>query len=136
MNAAVPVRAHEVPRAREVADPDVPAGAARGGIPLPSAGGVLEQDVADVEEGVPLQADVHEGGVHALEDVRDAALVDVPDDALLALDVQLDQAAVLDHGDPGFAVIDVDQDLLVEALARRAFLARGAFLPLLCPGSS
>src|SRR5207248_1795651 len=64
-----------------------------------------------------VQADLHKGGVHAGEHVGHFALEDAPDDPFLALDVQLDQAAVLQHGDPCLARADIDRDLLREALA-------------------
>ena len=46
-------------------------------------------DVAHVEERGLLQADVHEGGLHAGQDPDHAALVDVADDPLLALPLEV-----------------------------------------------
>ena len=43
----------------------------------------LLADVGDVEEGVLLEADVDERGLHPRQDPRDAPLVDVADDAAL-----------------------------------------------------
>jgi hypothetical protein len=48
--------------------------------------------VADVKEGVPIQADVHECGLHAREDSRHFSFVDAADERKLffALNVDLD----------------------------------------------
>ena len=57
-------------------------------------------DVAHVEEGGLLEADVHEGGLHAGKHPDHAPLVDVADDPLLALslEVVLVDRAALDQG--------------------------------------
>jgi hypothetical protein len=56
-------------------------------------------DVAHVEEGGLLEPDVDEGGLHAGEHADHAPLVDVADDALLALalEVELVDGAALDQ---------------------------------------
>ena len=77
---------------------------------------LVRHDVGEGEVGVALQADVDEGGVHAGQDVLDDALEDGADDPLLALDAVLGQLAVLEEGDAGLAVGDVDDDLLGEGL--------------------
>src|SRR3546814_571489 len=61
--------------------------------------------------------DLDERRLHARHHPLHAALVDVADHAArpAALDVQLLQHAVLDHGDAGFARGDVDQDLFAHA---------------------
>src|SRR5690606_17352923 len=66
-----------------------------------------------VQERGPLQADLDERGLHAGHDPLHAALVDVAHHAAppAALDVQLLQHAVLDHGHSRLARGDVDQDL-------------------------
>ena len=57
-------------------------------------------DVPHVEEGGLLEADVHEGGLHAGQHPDHAPLVDVADDPLLALslEVVLVDRAALDQG--------------------------------------
>ena len=59
--------------------------------------------VADVEEGGLLHADVDERRLHARQHALDPALVDVADDAALALalDVELDELPLLDERDAG-----------------------------------
>ena len=75
---------------------------------------VLERlrDVVDVEKSVALESDVHERRLHAGEHPRDAALVQAADDRALAraLDHQLDEHAVLAHGDAGLVRCDVRVD--------------------------
>ena len=58
--------------------------------------------VGDMEERGPLYAYLDKGGLHAREDPYYLALVDVPGYApvLDALDIELDEAALLDEGDP------------------------------------
>ena len=70
-------------------------------------------DVGGMEEGGPIQADVHERRLHPGQHPTDSTLVDVPDQTatLGALDDDLLHHAVLDHGDPGFRRRDIDQDL-------------------------
>jgi hypothetical protein len=50
------------------------------------------EDVTYVQEGVSIQADVHEGGLHARQDSRDFSFVDAADERKLffPLDVNLD----------------------------------------------
>ena len=62
---------------------------------------MLLEHVVDVEEGVALEAELDERGLHAGEHPADAALIDVADDAAvrLALDEELGDAAVLEQGD-------------------------------------
>ena len=69
-------------------------------------------DVADVEEGGLVQADVDEGRLHAREHPDHAALVDVADDALvlLTLEIELGDVAVLDERDAGLAAGRVDDE--------------------------
>ena len=70
-------------------------------------------DVADVEEGVALEADVDEGGLHAREHPRHPPLVDVAHEPPMAvpLDEDLRQAVVLQDGDPGLVRIALDEHL-------------------------
>src|SRR6185437_1107123 len=67
-------------------------------------GGValLFHEVGDVEEGVALQADVHEGGLHARKDTRDASVIDGASERVfvLALVVDLGEFVLLDDGKP------------------------------------
>ncbi len=75
--------------------------------------GHLLAHVGDVEEGVALEADVDEGGLHAGEDARHPPLVDVADDAArpLPLDVELGEAVVLEDGDASLMRVLLDQHL-------------------------
>jgi len=68
-----------------------------------------------MQEGVFLEADVHEGGFEAVLEIADLALEDAADEALLggALDVELLEAALFGDGDAGFEGFGVDDDLLV-----------------------
>ncbi len=67
-------------------------------------------DVPDVQERGLLEADVHEGGLHAREHADHASLVDVADDPLLALslEVVLVDRPVLDQGDARLRARRVD----------------------------
>ena len=70
-------------------------------------------DVADVEEGVALEADVDEGGLHPGQDAGHPPLVDVAHEPAMAvpLDEDLRQAVVLQDGDPGLVRIALDEHL-------------------------
>src|SRR5438105_5522035 len=74
-------------------------------------------DVGDVEEAVAFEADVDERRLHAGEDLRDAALVDVADDAALplALDEDLGHEVVLEDGHYRLVAIRGDDHLLVHS---------------------
>ena len=50
------------------------------------------EDVADVQEGIAIEADIDESGLHAGEDAGDSAFVDTADEGELffALDVNFD----------------------------------------------
>src|ERR1043165_2490327 len=89
---------------------------------------VLEvfDDVGDVEEGVALEAEVDEGGLHAGEDFGDAAFVDVADDGALPrpLDPELDDLPFVEHGDARFVLRGVDDDLARHAAAIMAACRR------------
>src|SRR5262249_9395422 len=73
----------------------------------------VRDEVAGVEEGVLGQADVHERGLHAGQDVGYDALIDVPDDGPMtaALDEELGEDAALEDGDAGLANSGIDHDL-------------------------
>src|SRR4030095_13078594 len=81
--------------------------------------------VARVEERRLLEADVHEGGLHAGEHPEHAALHHAADHAaaLVALDVELDELLLLEDRDAGLARGRVDQDLVLHA--RPSERARG-----------
>ena len=86
-------------------------------LPLPLASpsppvGVRPDDVRGVQERGPVQADLDEHRLHARHDPLHPALVDIAHIAAFerALDVDLLQHAVFDHGHAGFAGGDVDQD--------------------------
>ena len=68
--------------------------------------------VPEVEEGVLVEADVHEHRLEAGLDVFDAALEDAADDVLVAfaLDGVFFEHAVFEQGDAAFEFFDVDDD--------------------------
>ncbi len=70
--------------------------------------------VADVEEGVALEAHVDERGLHAGQHARHPALVDVAHEpaVTMPLDEDLRQAVVLQHGDPRLVRIALDEHLV------------------------
>src|SRR5207237_2827615 len=70
-------------------------------------------DVGDVEEGVALEAEVDEGGLHAGQNFGDAAFIDVADDGAVArpLDPQLDDLPLVENGDPRLVPGRIDHDL-------------------------
>ena len=72
-------------------------------------------DLRDVEERVALEAYVNKGGLHAGQDFRDPALVDVADDTalILALDEDLDDLVVLEDRDTRVVPARGDDHLLV-----------------------
>ena len=74
-------------------------------------------NIGNMQKRGALQADVHERRFHAGQYPGDPALVDVAHQAPLArpFDQNLLQNAVFDHGDPGFAGRDVDQDFVTGA---------------------
>ena len=71
-------------------------------------------DVGDVEEAVALEAEVDEGGLHAGQDFRDPALVDVADDAALpfALDEDFGDEVVFENGHHRLVAVRGDDHLL------------------------
>ena len=83
-------------------------------------------DVRDVQEAVALEPEVDEGRLHAGQHLRDAALVDVADDApiALALDEELDHLVVLEDGDHRLVVVRGDNHLLVHGGSPRGPSAR------------
>ena len=70
--------------------------------------------VGHVQEGRALEPDVDEGALHARQHARHLAQVDVADQAALerALEVELLQRAVLDHGHARLLRRPVDEDVL------------------------
>jgi len=102
------------------AAPPPAAAAAGAGLALGLAGleGALEV-VADVEEGRLLEADVHEGRLHAREHAHHASLHDVADDALVAFpfDVELGELSPLEQRNPGLPGLRVDDDLVLHRSA-------------------
>ncbi len=72
-------------------------------------------DVGDVEEAVALEAEVDEGGLHAGQDFRDPALVDVADDAAVpfAFDEDFGDEIVFEDGHHGLVAVGGDDHLLV-----------------------
>ena len=136
-------RALRLQRVLDRLDQDLLAGLQELGDPLALAGAAAaapaardldarEDDVVRVEEAVLVEADVHERGLEAGQDVVDLALVDVSDDraVALALDVELGNAPIVlaltlllpltsgggalrfQDGDSGFASVHRDEQLL------------------------
>ena len=73
-----------------------------------------------MQEGVFLEADVHEGRLEAVLQIAHPALEDAADEAFLggALDVEFLQLAILGDRDAGFQRFGVDDDFLVDFLFR------------------
>ncbi len=101
-------------------------------------------DVGDVEESVALETEVDERALHAGKHFRDPALVDVADDAALALalDENFSGEIVFENGHHGFVAVGGDdhllghvRELLEGRMGGRAGRADGkddlSFLPLL-----
>src|SRR5207244_586329 len=88
-----------------------------------------------VEEAVLLEADLDERRLHPREHVVDRALVDVPGDraALRALEVDLGDPVVLDHGDAALADVDRDDELALRLRPRRPARCGAARLPSPAP---
>ena len=77
---------------------------------------VVDHRVAHVEEGVALEAEIDERRLHAGQHARHAALVQVADQAAVAvaLERELGEAVVLEHGDPRLVRIALDQERLLD----------------------
>ena len=87
-------------------------------------------DVGDVEEAVALEAEVDERRLHAGQDLRDPALVDVADDAALplALDEDFGDEVVFENGHHGFVAVRGDDHLLGHSRTPRGFRLSGCRL--------
>ena len=75
------------------------------------------EDLGHVEKSVSLETDINEGRLHAGQDCRDPAFVDVADHAALplALDENFRDQIVLEDGHPRFVAGRGDHHLLVHA---------------------
>jgi hypothetical protein len=62
----------------------------------------LFHKVCDVEEGIPLEADVDEAGLHARQNARHAAVIDGPREGvfILALVIDFRESVIFDDGKP------------------------------------
>src|SRR5262249_38163726 len=71
--------------------------------------------IVDIEEPVALEAEVDEGGLHAGQNLRHAPLVDVADDAALALalDEDFGDEIVLEDGHHGLVAVRGGVQLLL-----------------------
>src|SRR5205085_10150169 len=94
-------------------------------------------DLVDVQEPVPLEAELDEGGLHARQHVVDAAEVDVARDRppFRPLEVDLRDLVVLEHRDALLADVDRDEQLALRlrkrcAPRRLAPASLAALLPL------
>lgn len=83
--------------------------------------------VARIQERGLLEADVHEGGLHAGQDAADSPLHYRADDVrvLVSLDVKLVEAGLLQHRDAGFPALCVDDDLVLHSEPIARAQARG-----------
>jgi hypothetical protein len=72
-------------------------------------------DVRDVEEAVALESEVDKRRLHAGKYLRDAALVDIADDAAIVftLDEHFGELVVLENGDTGLVAIRGNDHLFV-----------------------
>ena len=77
-------------------------------------------DIADMQERRPIEADIDERRLHARQYPADTTEIDVADQAALAvaLDVQFLHLAEIDHGDPGFLRRDVDEDFFGHKISK------------------
>ena len=75
-------------------------------------------DVGDMQERGALEADLDERRLHAGQDARDAAEIDVADQAARAgaLDVQLLHDALLEHRNARLLRRDVDEDVVAHGM--------------------
>ena len=78
---------------------------------------VARHDVPVVEEGVLLEADVHEGGLEAVFEVADLAFEDAADEALLVVRSMVNSSSLPSSTTrhAGFERLGVDDDFLVES---------------------
>ena len=81
-----------------------------------------DDDLVDVEEAVLLEPDLDEGGFHPGENVVDDALVDVAGDrvAIGALQIDLGDLLVLEHGDAALAGVYRDEKLALGGRQRHS----------------
>ena len=77
-------------------------------------------DVPIMQEGVLLEADVHEGGFQPVFQIADLAFVDAADQAVViaAFDREFLQAAIFNDRHPGFQRLGVDDHFFVDLLLR------------------
>ena len=87
-----------------------------------------EEHVPGVEEGVLLEADVHEGRLHARQHVLDLAQIDVPHQPFrpVLLHIELHGDAVLHHRHADGEFVGVYQNFLIHV-----FLSQGWGAPAL-----
>ena len=108
-----------LPFAHQVGDGQRPlaGGRRRAGFSRAFLGQAFGADIGHVQERGPFQADVHECRFHAGQYPADPALVDVADQTApaSALDQDFLENAEFDHGDPGFAGGNVNQDFVAGA---------------------
>ena len=95
--------------------------------------GQLLEDVGGVEEGVALEAEVHERRLHPREDPGHAPLVDAAHDApvRLALEEELGDDPVLEEGDPRLAGVGADDEVSGHSVPGAAGTARREEKPTL-----
>ena len=88
---------------------------------------VLFEKIRDVEERVPLQAEIDKGRLHAGKHARDASFMDASGERILVgpLEINFDELIVLDQRHSGLVPIGRDHQFLTHsALLPRAICAR------------
>mgnify|MGYP000743045153 CR=1 FL=1 len=88
---------------------------------------LLGQDVRDVEEGVSLQSDIDERGIHSGKHVLDDSFEYGAHDALFALDAILHELVIFEDGDARLSqgAVDDDFDVAGRFLGRTLAASRG-----------
>ena len=69
-----------------------------------------------MQEHIPVQPAVHEGRIQPSHNILHCPLVDVSEHGLLALELELGEHAVLDHGHAGLPVAHTYYDLLAHPM--------------------
>jgi hypothetical protein len=67
-------------------------------------------DVSHIQEPVPFQTDIHEGGVNSGDDGLDNSFIDIFNDSRFAFDFKVNDPSVFQHGYSSFHGVALDQD--------------------------
>lgn len=71
---------------------------------------IVRQDISYIEEGIALQADVDERGIHTRQHVLDDPLEDRAHDSFFTLNAVFLQLAIFQYRDSGLALTAIDDD--------------------------